>query len=175
MTAEALVEVTGLTKRYRETVAVDGLDLTVRRGEVYGFLGPNGAGKTTTLRILTGLIAPTSGTVRVLGGRPGYAVTDGSVTLDGKDLLAMEMPPLTADQQKNLDELNAELDALMPTQSPCLGDINLDGIVNQADIDQWMMLQALSPDSSWADVNQDGLTNTDDMTIIEQHFGACPS
>ena len=71
MTAEALVEVTGLTKRYRETVAVDGLDLTVRRGEVYGFLGPNGAGKTTTLRILTGLIAPTSGTVRVLGGRPG--------------------------------------------------------------------------------------------------------
>ena len=68
---EALVEVTGLTKRYRTTVAVDGLDLTVRRGEVYGFLGPNGAGKTTTLRILTGLIAPTAGTVRVLGGRPG--------------------------------------------------------------------------------------------------------
>jgi ABC-type multidrug transport system ATPase subunit len=68
---DALVEVSGLTKRYGDTLAVDGVDLTVLPGEVYGFLGPNGAGKTTTLRILTGLIAPTSGTVRVLGGRPG--------------------------------------------------------------------------------------------------------
>ncbi|TDW21624.1 ABC transporter ATP-binding protein [Kribbella kalugense] len=70
---DALVEVSGLTKRYGDTLAVDGVDLTVLPGEVYGFLGPNGAGKTTTLRILTGLIAPTSGTVRVLGGRPGQA------------------------------------------------------------------------------------------------------
>ena len=72
-TAAPLVEVTGLTKRYGDTLAVDGVDLTVQPGEVYGFLGPNGAGKTTTLRILTGLIAPTSGTVRVLGGSPGNA------------------------------------------------------------------------------------------------------
>jgi ABC-type multidrug transport system ATPase subunit len=69
----ALVEVSGLTKRYGDTLAVDGVDLLVRPGEVYGFLGPNGAGKTTTLRILTGLITPTSGTVRVLGGSPGQA------------------------------------------------------------------------------------------------------
>ena len=93
---------------------------------------------------------------------------------EDKDLLATGMPPLTADQQKNLDELSAELDALMPTQSACLGDINLDGVVNQADIDQWTMLQALSPDSTWADMNQDGVTNSEDMTIIEQQFGACP-
>jgi ABC-type multidrug transport system ATPase subunit len=72
-TVSPLVEVTGLTKRYGDTIAVDGVDLTVRPGEVYGFLGPNGAGKTTTLRILTGLISPTSGSVRVLGGRPGHA------------------------------------------------------------------------------------------------------
>jgi ABC-2 type transport system ATP-binding protein len=70
---DALVEVSGLTKRYGDTLALDGVDLTVLAGEVYGFLGPNGAGKTTTLRILTGLIAPTSGEVRVLGGRPGEA------------------------------------------------------------------------------------------------------
>ncbi|WP_329000579.1 ABC transporter ATP-binding protein [Kribbella sp. NBC_00709] len=70
---DALVEVSGLTKRYGDTLAVDGVDLTVLPGEVYGFLGPNGAGKTTTLRILTGLIAPTSGSVRVLGGKPGQA------------------------------------------------------------------------------------------------------
>jgi ABC-type multidrug transport system ATPase subunit len=72
-TAAPPVEVTGLTKRYGDTLAVDRVDLTVRPGEVYGFLGPNGAGKTTTLRILTGLIAPTSGSVRVLGGMPGQA------------------------------------------------------------------------------------------------------
>ncbi|RZU01609.1 ABC-2 type transport system ATP-binding protein [Kribbella rubisoli] len=70
---DALVEISGLTKRYGDTLAVDGVDLTVLPGEVYGFLGPNGAGKTTTLRILTGLIAPTSGDVRVLGGKPGQA------------------------------------------------------------------------------------------------------
>jgi ABC-2 type transport system ATP-binding protein len=72
-TTAPLVEVSGLTKRYGDTLAVDGVDLTVLPGEVYGFLGPNGAGKTTTLRILTGLISPTSGTVRVLGGTPGQA------------------------------------------------------------------------------------------------------
>ena len=57
-------ETHNLTKRYGERRAVDRLDLRVRRGEVYGFLGPNGAGKTTTLRMLLGLVRPTSGTVR---------------------------------------------------------------------------------------------------------------
>ena len=55
-----------LTKRYGTTImAVDNLDLEVRRGEVFGFLGPNGAGKTTTLRMLLGLIRPTSGSATV--------------------------------------------------------------------------------------------------------------
>ena len=68
-----LVETKGLTKRYgSKTTAVDDLDLTVRRGEVYGFLGPNGAGKTTTLRMLLGLIRPTSGRATVLGEQPGH-------------------------------------------------------------------------------------------------------
>ncbi|MEU0218436.1 ABC transporter ATP-binding protein [Streptomyces sp. NPDC006265] len=58
----------GLTKRYRGgQLAVDGLDLTVPAGSVFGFLGPNGSGKTTTIRMLMGLIEPTSGTARVLG------------------------------------------------------------------------------------------------------------
>ena len=68
----ALIETRNLTKRYgSRIVAVDSLNLTVRRGEVYGFLGPNGAGKTTTLRMLLGLIRPTSGTASVLGRPPG--------------------------------------------------------------------------------------------------------
>ena len=69
---ELVVETQALGKRYpRGIVAVAGLDLRVRRGEVYGFLGPNGAGKTTTLRMLVGLIRPTSGRARVLGAAPG--------------------------------------------------------------------------------------------------------
>jgi ABC-2 type transport system ATP-binding protein len=59
----------GLTKRYDDVAAVDGLDLTVGRGELYGFLGPNGAGKTTTIRVALGLIHATSGEVEVLGER----------------------------------------------------------------------------------------------------------
>ena len=67
-----VVETQDLGKRYGERiVAVDGLNLEVRRGEVYGFLGPNGAGKTTTLRMLLGLIRPTTGAALVLGARPG--------------------------------------------------------------------------------------------------------
>jgi len=70
--ADAVVETHGLTKHYgKDILAVDRLDLVVRRGEVYGFLGPNGAGKTTTLRMLLGLIRPTSGSATVAGGAPG--------------------------------------------------------------------------------------------------------
>jgi ABC-2 type transport system ATP-binding protein len=69
---DLVIETRALTKRYDgAVVAVDGLDLRVRRGEVYGFLGPNGAGKTTTLRMLLGLVRPTSGRATVLGAPPG--------------------------------------------------------------------------------------------------------
>jgi ABC-2 type transport system ATP-binding protein len=61
------VEATGLTKRYGEKVAVNGVDLAVRTGTVTGILGPNGAGKTTTVRMLTTLLRPDSGTGRVAG------------------------------------------------------------------------------------------------------------
>ncbi|HLX88600.1 MAG TPA: ABC transporter ATP-binding protein, partial [Acidimicrobiales bacterium] len=61
------IQTHGLTKRYGTTTAVDGLDLVVSSGEVYGYLGPNGAGKTTTIRLLLGLHRPTSGTARLFG------------------------------------------------------------------------------------------------------------
>lgn len=72
---EIVVEAEGLTRKFGGVVAVDGLSLSVYRGEVFGLLGPNGAGKTTTLRLLLGLISPTSGTARVLG----HDVGDGLV------------------------------------------------------------------------------------------------
>ncbi|MEU6574773.1 ABC transporter ATP-binding protein [Streptomyces sp. NPDC046805] len=65
------VRTSGLTKQYGPETGVFGLDLLIRRGEVYGFLGPNGAGKSTTMRMLVGLIRPTSGTATVLGHPAG--------------------------------------------------------------------------------------------------------
>ncbi|MGW2372781.1 ABC transporter ATP-binding protein [Kitasatospora sp. NPDC001683] len=66
--SDDVIRTRGLTKRFRGgQLAVDGLDLTVPRGSVFGFLGPNGSGKTTTIRMLMGLIAPTSGAATVLG------------------------------------------------------------------------------------------------------------
>jgi ABC-2 type transport system ATP-binding protein len=61
------VEVDGLTRRYGAFTAVDAVTFTVARGEVFGFLGPNGAGKTTTIKMLTGLVRPTSGSGHVVG------------------------------------------------------------------------------------------------------------
>src|SRR5262252_2695098 len=67
---EAALSTVGLTKRYGRVVALDGLDLEVRTGEVHAFFGPNGAGKTTTIRILLGLLRKDGGEVSLLGGDP---------------------------------------------------------------------------------------------------------
>jgi len=65
--AAGAIEIHDLRKLYGPKAAVDGLSLTVPRGSFFGFLGPNGAGKSTTIRMLTGLIPPTSGTIALLG------------------------------------------------------------------------------------------------------------
>lgn len=64
---EVVLSIRNLSKQYGKRVAVDNLSLDVRRGEIFGFLGPNGAGKTTTIRMILGLIAPTGGSVDILG------------------------------------------------------------------------------------------------------------
>ena len=76
----AVVEARGLVKTYGEITAVDNVDLTVEAGDVYGYLGPNGAGKTTSLRMLLGLIRPSSGSARLFGRDP---MIDGVRALDG--------------------------------------------------------------------------------------------
>ncbi|MGZ3480416.1 MAG: ATP-binding cassette domain-containing protein, partial [Myxococcaceae bacterium] len=62
-----MIEVTGLSKRYRDRIAVEDLTFSVPEGEILGFLGPNGAGKSTTMKILTGYLPASSGTVKVAG------------------------------------------------------------------------------------------------------------
>jgi ABC-2 type transport system ATP-binding protein len=63
----AAIDTTSLTRRFGDFTAVDQVNLTVEAGQFFGFLGPNGAGKSTTIKMLTGLLAPTSGTIRILG------------------------------------------------------------------------------------------------------------
>ncbi len=67
MNDEKIIEILGLTKKFKNLTAVNDLDLTVYKGDVFGFLGPNGAGKSTTIRMMLSLIAPTSGTIKIFG------------------------------------------------------------------------------------------------------------
>ena len=80
------IETSGLVKHFGGTRALDGIDLSIARGSVYGLLGPNGAGKTTTIRILATLLRPDGGSARVLGHdgvREGAAVRS-KVSLTGQ-------------------------------------------------------------------------------------------
>jgi ABC-2 type transport system ATP-binding protein len=82
-----MIEARGLTKRYGETVAVDGLSFTVEPGKITGFLGPNGAGKTTTMRLILGLDRPSAGSVTVNGkpfGQAAYPMREVGALLDAK-------------------------------------------------------------------------------------------
>ncbi|KUJ65831.1 multidrug ABC transporter ATP-binding protein [Streptomyces albus subsp. albus] len=123
--AAAAIETRGLTKRYRGgQLAVDGLDLRVPRGSVFGFLGPNGSGKTTTIRMLMGLIDPSSGGARVLGAPMPRAVREvlprvGALIegpalygfLSGRDNLArFDAADPTADPRSRARRIGAALD-----------------------------------------------------------------
>ena len=87
-TAAPLLAASGLGKRYRRRWALSGCTLEIPAGRVVGLVGPNGAGKTTLLHLAAGLIAPTTGTLEVLGGRPG----DGPVQLGRVGFVAQDTP-----------------------------------------------------------------------------------
>ncbi|MET0826834.1 MAG: ATP-binding cassette domain-containing protein, partial [Acidimicrobiales bacterium] len=97
------IEASGLVRHFGDVVAVDGVDLQVREGEIYGFLGPNGAGKSTTVRMLTTLLSPTAGSARVAGfdvvkeaGKVrrsiGVALQDAAIDplMSGRELLLLQ-------------------------------------------------------------------------------------
>ena len=88
-----MIEVRNLTNRYGELVAIRDISFTAGPGQVLGFLGPNGAGKTTTMRIITGFMPATSGTVKVAG----YDIFDDSYEVRKRIGYLPENPPLYAD------------------------------------------------------------------------------
>jgi ABC-2 type transport system ATP-binding protein len=124
-----------LTKRFGDSVALDGLDLEVRAGEVFGFLGPNGAGKTTTIRLLLDLARPTSGSATVLGLDPrrdgpvlrrriGYLPGDVNLParLTGRAMLADHAAVRGLDLHRPVDELAERLGADLDRP---MGDLSL--------------------------------------------------
>jgi ABC-2 type transport system ATP-binding protein len=88
-----MIEVRNLSKRYGDLLAVDGVSFTAQKGEIVGFLGPNGAGKTTTMRIITGFIPATTGTVKV----EGFDIFDDAHEVRKRIGYLPENPPLYAD------------------------------------------------------------------------------
>lgn len=88
-----MIEVRNLSKRYGDLVAVDRVSFTAQKGEIVGLLGPNGAGKTTTMRIITGFIPPTSGTVQV----EGFDILEQAHEVRKRTGYLPETPPLYAD------------------------------------------------------------------------------
>lgn len=124
MTTEAAIETRGLTKHYGDVEALNDLDLTVRRGEVFGFLGPNGAGKTTMIRTVLDLIRPTRGTATILGmdsresaveirRHVGYLPSDVAMypNLTGHDLITYFANLRGGVDRAYVDELAERLDA----------------------------------------------------------------
>ena len=88
-----MIKVEGLTKRYGDVTAIEDLSFQVEKGEIVGFLGPNGAGKTTTMRIITGFLPSTDGTVSVAG----HDIFEKPMEVKKKIGYLPEHPPLYAD------------------------------------------------------------------------------
>ena len=97
---EASIEVTGLRKRFEQTVALDGLSFTVTPGNVAGFVGPNGAGKSTTMRVILGLDGLDEGTA-LIGGRP-YRTLRHPLSHVGSLLDAAALHPSRSDHQMRI-------------------------------------------------------------------------
>src|SRR5580693_4730379 len=104
----AVIETEGLGKRYRNRWALAGCTLSIPAGHVVGLVGPNGAGKTTLINLATGMLAPTTGTIEVLGGRP----IDGPAQLARVGFLAQDAPLYAGFSVREHLKLGARLNPL---------------------------------------------------------------
>ena len=94
-----MIEAIDLTKRYDDLMAVDGLSIGIKKGEVFGFLGPNGAGKTTSIKMMVGLLRPTSGKV-LIDGKDVQNIEKGTIGICPQELMLWEN--LTCKESLNL-------------------------------------------------------------------------
>ena len=128
-----MIEISKLTKRYGTTTAIRNLNFTVKKGEIVGFLGPNGAGKTTTMKIITGFMAPTSGSVKVAG----FDVYENPIEVKKRIGYLPETPPVYTDMfvkdyliyVAKLKGLSGE--AVTKGVSNALGKANLGSVQNR--------------------------------------------
>ena len=123
-----MIEVTGLIKRYEDTVAVDGLTFQVAAGQVTGFLGPNGAGKSTTMRLILGLDAPNAGTVTVNGtpyGQHRYPMHEVGALLDRSEAKTQREKHDNFTHWRGLNAPNLQfiLKSLSPGRWTCQGKL----------------------------------------------------
>lgn len=89
MIMDFMIEAKDLTKRYGDLMAVDGLNIGIKKGEVFGFLGPNGAGKTTSIKMMVGLLRPTSGKV-FINGTDVQKIEKGTIGICPQELMLWE-------------------------------------------------------------------------------------
>src|SRR5271165_4509679 len=108
-----MIEISQLTKRYGTIAAINNLNFSVKKGEIVGFLGPNGAGKTTTMKIITGFMAPTSGSVKVAG----FDVFENPIEVKKRIGYLPETPPVYFDMRvKDYLEYVARLKGLAKSE-----------------------------------------------------------
>lgn len=96
-----------------------------------------------------------------------------TIDTEERDLLAAGEAALNEEQAGNYQVLRTELADLLASKASCTGDVNLDGQVDQADVVEWQRYRSLTDGSSWADINQDGVTDDTDKQLIEAAFGTC--
>src|SRR6476659_2579782 len=132
------IEVSDVTKRYGQHIAVDNLSFEVRRGEIFSMLGPNGAGKTTTIRMILDIIRPDTGTITVLGNPNNDAKT-----LDRVGYLPEERGLYKKMQVRRVLLFLAELKGVKPSDA-------------NKRIDEWLTRLSLSSsDRNWGDAKVD--------------------
>ncbi|WP_455620394.1 ABC transporter ATP-binding protein [Eisenbergiella sp.] len=100
-TSPVICQTNGLTKKYRDGTALDGVSLTVHKGDIYGLIGENGAGKTTLIKLLAGLLTPTSGTIQLLGAEAPEQINQAQASIG----YMIETPAVYADMtaEQNLE------------------------------------------------------------------------
>ena len=127
MQSSAAIEVEGLVKRYGDTLAVDGIDLRIERGEIFALLGPNGAGKTTTVEILEGYRRRDAGSVSVLGYDPA------TQRRQLKPLIGIVLQPTGVDRYLTVAETVTMYSGYYPDPRPCDEVIDLVGLAGKRD------------------------------------------